>query len=123
MWNIYRSRLVACEFETWGLPVIPTVSWGNEATFDFCFRGLPQNSVLAVSTVGVLRDARARILFERGFACMCDRLNPSFVVVYGSVKGLRLRHCDMRCYANNTYDWTHLTEPKTENVGSEQEVE
>lgn len=109
MWNIYRSRLVACEFESWGLQVIPTVSWGNEDTFDFCFKGLPRNSVLAVSTVGVLRDVNARMLFERGFTRMCQLLDPCFVVVYGSVRGLKLAPCDMRCYGNNTYDWTHLS--------------
>lgn len=30
--------------------VIPTVSWGDGSTFDFCFEGIPKGSTVAVST-------------------------------------------------------------------------
>lgn len=30
--------------------IIPTVSWGDENTFDFCFKGISKGSVVAVST-------------------------------------------------------------------------
>ena len=33
-----------------GLRVIPTVNWGDESTFDFCFEGIEKGSVVAVST-------------------------------------------------------------------------
>lgn len=108
LWNVYRSRLVGCQFQSWGLNVIPTVSWGAEDTFDFCFKGLPAQSVLAVSTVGVMRDAKARGLFEKGFREMCRQKTPELVVVYGTDRGLDLGGQSVRCYENNTYDWTHI---------------
>lgn len=116
MWNIYRSRLVGCQLQAWGLEVIPTVSWGDEKSFDFCFDGLPVQSILAVSTVGVMRDARARLLFEIGFQEMCRRKSPELVVVYGSSDGLDLGGQAVRCYSNSTYDWTHLTTNKESEV-------
>lgn len=108
MWNVYRSRLLGCQFQSWGINVIPTVSWGREETFEFCFDGLPSRSVLAVSTVGVMRSAFSRKIFERGFAEMCNRKSPELVVLYGSSNGLDLGGQVVRCYENNTYDWTHL---------------
>lgn len=30
--------------------MVPTVNWGNETTFDFCFDGIEEGSVVAVST-------------------------------------------------------------------------
>lgn len=32
-----------------GIWVIPTVNWGDESTFDFCFDGIEKGSVVAVS--------------------------------------------------------------------------
>lgn len=108
MWNVYRSRLVAREFELWGLNVIPTVTWGDASTFDFCFKGIPRHTVLAVSTVGVMKSRETRKAFEAGFARMCECLSPSLAVLYGSARGLELGGCPIKCYSNNTYDWTHL---------------
>ncbi|COR45019.1 chromosome partitioning protein parB [Streptococcus pneumoniae] len=53
VWNIYRSRLIGQIMQDYGLTVIPTVSWASEESFDFCFDGLPKNSTLAISTIGV----------------------------------------------------------------------
>ena len=33
-----------------GIRVIPSVSWGNENTFEFCFEGIEKGSTVAVST-------------------------------------------------------------------------
>ena len=33
-----------------GIRVIPTVNWGLENTFDFCFNGIEKGSTVAVST-------------------------------------------------------------------------
>ena len=33
-----------------GIWVIPTISWGLENTFDFCFNGIEKGSTVAVST-------------------------------------------------------------------------
>ena len=55
IWNTYRSRLIGQLMQKAGIIVIPTVSWADETTFDFCFDGLPQESTLAISTIGVRR--------------------------------------------------------------------
>lgn len=56
VWNIYRSRLIGQIMQDYGLTVIPTVSWASEESFDFCFDGLPKNSTLAISTIGVKQN-------------------------------------------------------------------
>ena len=64
--NILRSRTVGYLMQEAGLTVIPTVSWSDERSYGFCFDGLPENSVLSVSSVGVLRDKEALRLFIKG---------------------------------------------------------
>jgi hypothetical protein len=66
-----------------GVPVIPNVRWGDERTYEFCFDGLPKNTILAVGTHGSLQDFRNRRYFYDGFREMMDRLAPHTVVVYG----------------------------------------
>lgn len=82
VWQVYRSRWVGAYWQHLGLKVIPTVSWGTESTFDFCFDGLPADATLAVGTVGV-RDPEAKRLFRAGLTEMLARCTPSLLLVYG----------------------------------------
>lgn len=68
-----------------GLEVIPNVSWSDESSYNWCFDGLPKNSILAVSTNGVLKDKVAKTLFIAGYKEMKRRLQPIKVVIVGSV--------------------------------------
>lgn len=55
VWNVYRSRLISQIAQDYGCVVIPTVSWAERETFNFCFDGLPENSTLSISTIGIKR--------------------------------------------------------------------
>lgn len=65
--------------------VIPTISWSDSASWDFCFDGEPRGGIVAVSTVGVKRDKEAFGLFSAGWSEMLDRLAPKRVIVCGEV--------------------------------------
>jgi hypothetical protein len=63
--------------------VIPTVSWSTPDSYPFAFAGITPGSTVAVSTVGIVRDAEARALFIDGYAAMLDSIRPARVLVYG----------------------------------------
>ena len=81
-----------------GLEVIPTVSWSLASSYDFCFLGLPERSVLAISTVGTHKDRSAKAPFLAGFEEMLKRLNPSAVLCYGKPYVEMLEQVDLRLY-------------------------
>lgn len=83
IWNIYRSRLLGQFMQQQGLTVIPTVSWADKRSFDFCFDGLPKNSTLSISTVGVKKSGKANEMWKRGVLEMIRRLRPKQLLVYG----------------------------------------
>lgn len=116
MWNVYRNRLVQIHLERLGIDVIPTISWADIKSFDFCFKGIPKNTVVAVSTLGVMKNKVARSLFETGYREMCNIINPKKVLLYGSDKGLDLPDVPYKIYDINTYDWTKITNQKEEEV-------
>jgi len=98
MWNVYRSRWMGCWWMAQGLEVIPTVSWSLASSYDFCFLGLPERSVLAISTVGTHKDRSAKAPFLAGFEEMLKRLNPSAVLCYGKPYVEMLGGVDLRLY-------------------------
>jgi Domain of unknown function (DUF4417) len=83
--------------------VIPTVSWSTPESYPFAFAGIPAGSVVAVSTVGMLRDPEAGQLFAAGYTEMLYRLQPSLVLVYGQPPTTHLTgQVPVRCYL---YRW------------------
>ena len=83
IWNTYRSRLIGQIAQRMGMLVIPTVSWCEEATFDFCFDGLPVEATLSISTIGVKQDDYNFNLWKAGVDEMIKRLKPKTLLIYG----------------------------------------
>lgn len=84
IWNVYRSRLIGQMMQDSGIRVIPTLSWAEPQTYQFCFDGLPSGGTVAVSTVGVMRDRSARAIWADGMTEAIKRLKPKNIICYGS---------------------------------------
>ena len=102
IWNIYRSRLIGQYYQNNGIKVIPTISWAEEETYEFCFDGIPEGSVVSVSTVGVKRDMEATILWKKGMDAMIERIKPSAILVYGSPIDYDYKDIKVIYYTNKT---------------------
>ena len=63
IWNIYRSRQIGAYYQSLGIKVIPTISWAESETFQFCFQGIPQGSIVSISTIGV-KEHKDAFLFK-----------------------------------------------------------
>ena len=83
IWNIYRSRLIGQYYQSQGIKVIPTLSWAEEETFQFCFEGIPQGSIVSISTIGVKRNEEALKIWEQGVDELIKRIKPSTILIYG----------------------------------------
>jgi len=83
IWNTYRNRLIGAYMQAQGLNVIPTVSWAEEETFAYCFDGLPSESVVAISTIGVRASKMTTHYWMQGVDELIKRLHPSMILVYG----------------------------------------
>lgn len=101
VWNVYRSRLIGQMAQKMGLKVIPTVSWSKEESFDFCFDGLPKNSTLSISTIGVKKNENALNLWKLGVGKMIENLQPSRILVYGGKIDYDYGDTEIVYYENN----------------------
>jgi len=83
IWNIFRSRLIGQFLQDQGVDVIPTVSWAEKDTFDFCFDGIAEGSVVAISTIGVKNSDYSMQIWRDGVDELIKRIKPYAILVYG----------------------------------------
>lgn len=87
--SLYKNNFVSAYWQNVGIQVIPTVSWGNVDSFEYCFDGKPKHSVLAIGAVGMSRNKWAIELFEYGISQTIERLQPTALMIYGTSIKLR----------------------------------
>lgn len=81
LFNVFRSRWCGAFWQSKGMTVIPNVSWGDSTTFEFCFDGIEEGSIVAVGTIGC---KRSKLAFMRGYNEMLKRIKPSAIICFGS---------------------------------------
>lgn len=107
LWNVYRSRWCGAYWSRLGYHVIPTVSWADRQSYDFCFAGIARRSVVAVSPIGV--QVSEQNSFARGFREMVERLAPSHVLCYGKLPASLETLVEARCYPTR---WDSITQAR-----------
>ena len=83
IWNTYRNRQIGQYYQKQGIKVIPTLSWAEKETFDFCFEGIPRGSIVSISTIGVRKNKNALSIWKDGVNELIKRINPSAILIYG----------------------------------------
>lgn len=78
--SVAKNRWVGAYWQSKGLTVIPTITWSNARSFDFCFDGVEKNSIVAIGMIGCKREKNA---FLRGYNTMIEKIEPSTVICFG----------------------------------------
>ena len=100
IWNIYRSRQIGQYYQSRGIKVIPTISWAEGKTFEFCFKGIPKGSIVSISTIGVKRNKEALQIWKNGMDKMIEEIQPSTILVYGGELEYDYRDVKVKYYEN-----------------------
>ena len=85
LWNIYRSRAIGCWLQTNGVRVIANIRYGDNRTFQYCCDGIAKHCTIAVGSYGTLKNVDNRKIFSAGLEKVIKTIEPSAVIVYGSV--------------------------------------
>jgi hypothetical protein len=90
IWNTYRNRWCGAYYQSYGIKVIPTITWSTPESYKFCFLGVEEGSIVAVSSVGVLNKKEAITNFKRGYKEMIKTIHPEHIIFYGTpIEGLK----------------------------------
>lgn len=85
IYNVFRSRLLGQIMQDAGVLVVPIAYWGYEDSYEFCFDGLPENSVLSTYIVGLNKDKERCEMFCKGMDELIKRKHPKEILLYGNV--------------------------------------
>jgi len=80
--NVAKNRWVGAFWQHYGMAVIPTVSWSDEQSFEFCFDGIEKHAIVAIGTIGCKHNKK---LFLEGYYAMLEKLEPDNVICFGSL--------------------------------------
>lgn len=117
IWNIYRSRFIGQYYQSKGIKVIPTVSWGETATFDFCFEGIEKGGTVSISTIGIKQNPEAMKIWRDGVDELIKRIRPSTILVYGGKVDYDFKDINVIYFANKvTERMTKNKEVKTDDT-------
>ena len=79
--SVAKNRWVGAYWQSKGLTVYPTISWGDSRSYSFCFDGVEQNAVVAVGMIGCKGNKPS---FMRGYNAMLEKLSPSKIICFGT---------------------------------------
>ncbi len=79
--SIGKSRWVGANWQQRGLIVIPTVSWAQPRSFEYCFNGIEKHSIVAIGMIGC---KKSRSSFMHGYNEMLNRIEPEAIICLGS---------------------------------------
>lgn len=85
LWNLFRSRVVGFYLTKLGYNVVVNIRWTDKRSYRFCFAGLRNNRIIAVSTLGCLRSNADKQLFIPGLEELIKRIHPEYIILYGSL--------------------------------------
>lgn len=85
MWNNYRGKFIGALLQSQGVTVIPNVTWSLPDSYEYCFDGIPQQSVIAINSTGAARYGLTRFLWLKGYREALSRLRPLAVIRYGTM--------------------------------------
>ena len=78
--SVAKKRWCGAYWQSKGLLVIPSISWADTQSFDFCFDGVPKNATVAISVNGCKHTRRA---FMNGYKAMLKMISPKCIICLG----------------------------------------
>ena len=99
--SVFKNRWCGAYWQSIGLRVIPTVAWGDERSFEFCFDGVEEGSIVAVCTY--YRE-NCEDDFMPGYDEMLKRIKPSAIICYG--EPFEQMRGNIKSFLPTQYEWT-----------------
>lgn len=81
--NCRKNKILTYYFQLKGLNVIPNVGWSDSNSLNWAFDGIPENSVLSITTQGCMRNYISKQSLLNGLHELDRRKRPEKLIVYG----------------------------------------
>ena len=102
IYNTYKKQFLGAYYQSFGIKVVPTVSWSDEESYSWCFDGIEKGSCVACSSVGCMKNYEAKTLFIKGFEKMIEVIDPIQILMVGELPEELSKYSDV-CFLIKTF--------------------
>lgn len=81
--NNFMGKAYTAYFQKQGVLMIPNVTWSLPDSYEYCFDGHPQNSIIAINSTAIKQHDSSIYLWLKGYEEALKRLQPSLILRYG----------------------------------------
>lgn len=93
IYNHYRKHWIARYWQDHGVKVIPTICWSDEASFEWCFDGVPKYSTVSISVLGCNRSEQMKRDYWVGFNKAIEVVQPEKILLFKGNSPITLPDC------------------------------
>lgn len=79
--SVAKNRWVGAYWQSFGLTVVPTISWSDTTSYSFFFDGVEKHSIVAIGMIGCKHEKKA---FLKGYNKMLEHIEPETIICLGS---------------------------------------
>ena len=79
----YKTMWCGRYWQEAGFKVIPTLNWGNQKTWDFCFKGIPKGAPLVTCEFRCSEDRQERAMKIQGLLEAKRQIEFERIIIYG----------------------------------------
>lgn len=81
--NNYWNKVLTAYWQNRNVNIYPNVSWSLPDSYEYCAAGLPRRSVVAINSMGVLKENFSQSIWLDGYYYMVNALEPTCILRYG----------------------------------------
>lgn len=81
--NNYWNKVLTAYWQNRGVNIYPNVSWSLPDSYEYCAAGWPRKSVIAINSMGVLKENFSKAIWLDGYNYMINALEPTYILRYG----------------------------------------
>ena len=109
IWNCWRNKALTYYMQRNGINTIPNVGWSDASSYEWAFAGIPEDSVLAVTSQGCMgKNHVCKQSFVNGLHELARRKHPEKLVVYGEFPEEWRKRFPMPVVVLSSFSRTHL---------------
>ena len=79
--SVAHNRWVGAFWQSRDIIAVPTVSWSDKRSFEFCFDAIEQGSDVAIGMIGCKNNKKG---FLYGYDAMLERISPGKILCVGN---------------------------------------
>ncbi len=83
--NSFWNHAFGAYWQTFGISIIPNVSWSRPDSYQYTFDGIPKNSVIAINCTAIKGNHASKYFWMKGYEAALNTLEPTLILRYGDV--------------------------------------